>query len=139
MTQDVAAYVVPRDAGGWGDSVGELTDEMLHYLVSIVRSKPTGRALSTGVAAAGKVLDHCRWERERDGVDEMRHALGSDEAALAWLEAQREKFQARIAARQPAQLEAKESKDERVEESEGRSQARVGEAADAGDEGYGTL
>jgi hypothetical protein len=93
---------MPGRQGGLGGEepieLRELALEMLIYLRGVVRSEPGGRQLSTGVAAAGRVLAHCEWYEERrlKPRETLLHVLNGDEAALeAWLRAELAAVEAR--------------------------------------------
>jgi hypothetical protein len=68
----------------------EVTDEALTYLREIVQSRPEGRQMAVGVAAAGRLLEWARWREEFDAAKQDPAAilalmLGDDDKLLGWM------------------------------------------------------
>ena len=90
--------------GGGSHSARALTEEAISYLLEVVRSRPEGRQLSTGVAAAGRILEHAQWVHEHTMTANFVAYLGGPVAAARWLAENRERLEASLASGDPMGL-----------------------------------
>ena len=87
-----------------GPGEGEpLRSEMVDYLVEVVRSRPQGRGLQTGVNAARFVIQAI--DTRRTPEQTLVEILGSEQAALDWMREMIPKLEAKLARQQMRQLE----------------------------------
>ena len=97
-------------AGGYLPPLGspaELTRECVAYLLEVVRQRPQGRQMQSGIAAAARVLEWAKWREERDATPEEALAalMGSPEKALEWMRRMVPRLEAKLALEAPVAKE----------------------------------
>lgn len=104
MTQPLEMTHTPSREGERGSLLPDLdpsalSQECVGYLLEVVRQRPQGRQMQSGIAAAARVLEWARWREERDGAPEamLIQLMGSPEKALEWMRKMAPKLEAMVA------------------------------------------
>lgn len=86
--------------GKGGRDPREIARRALAYLDNVLDKELGERQLSTGVAAAGRLLSHVEWLLERELDVRVIQWLGGPERAAQWLAENRERLEAKLKGQQ---------------------------------------
>lgn len=81
-------YKTALPAGGWGQHLQDVSEEMITYLVSVVRAGaglPLGRQTQAVVTAASRVLVWCEDQRELTKDEQFFGLFKDKREAAEWL------------------------------------------------------